>query len=140
MTERTELKPDWPWASNFSIAQGVKVGDEVFVSGQVALDRDGNVVGAGDMKAQTRQTFENIRTVLAEAGATMDDVVKILAFITDMSKYPDYAAVRAEAVSGQSSGQQQRRHARPRRSESAGRGRGSGANRQWRMSELRGAA
>ena len=100
MTERTELKPDWPWASNFSIAQGVKVGDEVFVSGQVALDRDGNVVGAGDMKAQTRQTFENIRTVLAEAGATMDDVVKILAFITDMSKYPDYAAVRAEVFQG----------------------------------------
>lgn len=100
MTERTELKPDWPWASNFSIAQGVKVGDEVFVSGQVALDRDGNVVGGDDMKAQTRQTFENIRTVLAEAGATMDDVVKILAFITDMSKYPDYAAARAEAFPG----------------------------------------
>lgn len=100
MTERVELKPDWPWARNFRIAQGVKIGDEIYVSGQVALDRDGNVVGEGDMKAQTRQTFENMREVLAEAGATMDDVVKILAFITDMSQYADYAVARAEAFPG----------------------------------------
>jgi enamine deaminase RidA (YjgF/YER057c/UK114 family) len=97
MAERIELKPDWPWAREFRIAQGVKVGDDVYVSGQVALDRDGNIVGGDDMKAQTKQVFANIQTVLAEAGATMDDVVKILAFITDMSKYADYAAARSEA-------------------------------------------
>lgn len=99
MAERIELKPDWPWAQEFRIAQGVKVGDDVYVSGQVALDRDGNIVGGDDMKAQTQQVFANIQTVLAEAGATMDDVVKILAFITDMSKYADYAAARSEAFS-----------------------------------------
>ncbi|MCZ6633376.1 MAG: RidA family protein [bacterium] len=97
MPERIELNPDWPWAKNYRIAQGVQVGDTVYVSGQVGFDKEGNIVGGDDMKAQAKQTFENIRAVLAEAGATMDDVVKILAFITDMSRYADYAAARAEA-------------------------------------------
>ena len=69
----------------------------MYVSGQVALDPDGNVVGGDDMAAQARLVFANIRTVLAVAGGTMDDVVKILAFITDMSKYAEYAKARAEA-------------------------------------------
>ena len=69
----------------------------MYVSGQVGFDQEGNIVGGDDMKAQAKQTFENIRAVLAEAGATMDDVVKILAFITDMSRYADYATARTEA-------------------------------------------
>lgn len=97
MADREELNPDWPWARDFRIAQGVRVGDTVYVSGQVGFDRDGNIVGGADMKAQATQTFENIKAVLAEAGATMDDVVKILAFITDMDRYADYAAARADA-------------------------------------------
>ena len=97
MVQRIELNPDWPWASKFRISQGVQIGEEVYVSGQVALDPDGNVVGGDDMAAQARQVFANIRTVLAEAGVTMDDVVKILAFITDMNKYAEYAKARAEA-------------------------------------------
>ena len=97
MPDRVELNPDWPWAKDYRIAQGVRVGDTVYVSGQVGFDREGNIVGGDDMKAQALQTFENIRAVLAEAGATMDDVVKILAFITDMDNYADYAAARAEA-------------------------------------------
>ena len=97
MPERIELNPDWPWAKEIRIAQGVQVGDTVYVSGQVGFDMEGNIVGGDDMKAQAQQVFENIRAVLAEAGATMDDVVKILAFLTDMSRYADYAAARAEA-------------------------------------------
>jgi enamine deaminase RidA (YjgF/YER057c/UK114 family) len=75
----------------------VQVGNRVYVSGQVAFDPRGNVVGRDNMGAQASQVFENIRAVLAEAGATMDDVVKITAFITDMGRYADYAAARAEA-------------------------------------------
>ena len=100
MTKRVQLTPDWPWAQNVGIAQGVRVGDRVYVSGQVAFDREGEIVGAGDMAAQARQTFENIRAVLAETGAAMDDVVKITAYITDMSRYGAYAAARAEAFVG----------------------------------------
>lgn len=97
MPDRVELNPNWPWAKDFRIAQGVKVGDTVYVSGQVGFDREGNIVGGDDMKAQSKQTFENVRQVLAEAGATMEDVVKILAFITDMDQYAAYAEARSEA-------------------------------------------
>ncbi len=97
MPERVRIKPDWPWASKHQISQGVRSGNMVYVSGQVAFDREGNVVGRDDMAAQARQVFENIRAILAEAGATMDDVLKITAFITDMSRYADYSAARSEA-------------------------------------------
>ena len=97
MPERIELNPDWPWASKFRIAQGVRIGNTIYVSGQVAFDPQGNVVGMNDMAAQSRQVFENIRAVLAEAGASMDDVVKITAYVTDINRYADYAAARSEA-------------------------------------------
>jgi len=97
MVERVELNPDWPWAQKFPISQGVRVGNTVYVSGQVAFAPDGSVVGRNDMTAQSRQVFENIRTILAEAGATMDDVVKITAFLTDARQYLEYSAARAEA-------------------------------------------
>ena len=97
MSERTQLNPDWPWARQYRIAQGVQVDGLVYTSGQVALDPEGNLVGKDDMGAQARQVFENIRAVLAEAGGSMDDVVKITSFITDMSQYADFAAARTEA-------------------------------------------
>ena len=97
---RKQITPDWPSAGRARIAQAVRAGDFVYTSGQVAYDRNGNVVGKGDMKAQARQTFANIRELLALAGASMDDVVKITAFVVDMSKYADYSAARAEAFPG----------------------------------------
>ena len=97
MPQRQQLSPNWPWAASHRIAQGVQVGDTVYTSGQIAMDPAGNLVGEGDLGAQARQVFANIRAILAEAGATMDDVVKITAFITDMSQYADYSAARAEA-------------------------------------------
>ena len=97
MSKRVQLIPDWPWAAKAGIAQGVQSGNRIYVSGQVAFDRNGKLVGEGDMTAQACQVFANIAAVLAEAGAGLDDVVKITAFITDMSQYGDYAAARSEA-------------------------------------------
>ena len=97
MVSRRRLHPrSWAYSQNASFAQGVEVGDTVYVAGQAALDEYGTVVGVGDMQAQTRQTFKNIAVVLAEAGLTMDDVVKITAYITDIGKYSEYTAVRKE--------------------------------------------
>ena len=101
MTQRKAYNPAWPWIENFRISQAVQVGDTIYVSGQGPLDPEGQLVGAGDMAAQSRQVFANIRAVLAEAGATMDDVVKITSFITDTSRYAEYAAARAEAFPNQ---------------------------------------
>ncbi len=90
------LDPGWPRAKAAGFAMGTQVGDTIYVAGQIAQDPDGKLVGAGDMKAQARQVFANIEAVLAVAGATMKDVVKITTYVTDMSKYADYSAVRAE--------------------------------------------
>jgi reactive intermediate/imine deaminase len=81
-------------------SQAVKVGPMIFVSGQLARDRDGQVVGRGDMAAQTRQVIANIAAILAEAGAELRHVVKLTAFMTDMSRAPEAWAVRSEAFSG----------------------------------------
>ena len=97
MGDRAEINPGWPWAKNFRISQAVQVGTTIYVSGQIAFDPDGNVVGGNDMKAQSKQVFDNIQAVLAEAGASMDDVVKITAFLTDLSRYGEYSEARAEA-------------------------------------------
>lgn len=66
----------------------------VAVSGQLALDDDGKLVGAGDAAAQARQVFENLRRCLAAAGATFDDVVKLTFFVTDMAHMPAIRAAR----------------------------------------------
>ncbi|WP_398980653.1 RidA family protein [Streptomyces sp. I05A-00742] len=70
----------------------------VAISGQVALDADGQVVGAGDIGAQTRQVFENLRRCLVAAGATFDDVVKLTYFLTDVAHLPVIRGVRDEFV------------------------------------------
>ena len=58
-----------------------KPGKMVFISGQVAMDAQGHLVGKGDLRAQTKQVFENLKTALAAAGATFDDVVKITWYV-----------------------------------------------------------
>ncbi len=67
----------------------------VYISGQIALDKDGTVVGAGDMKAQAEQVFKNLQAALETAGATFSDVVKMNTYITDMDKAPVVREVRA---------------------------------------------
>ena len=67
----------------------------IYIAGQIAFDKDGNVVGAGDMKAQAEQVFKNLQAALTSAGAKFSDVVKMNTFITDMDKAPAVREVRA---------------------------------------------
>ncbi len=78
--------------SGFSPAARIK--NAVFVSGQVPVDSSGNLVGEGDCRIQAEQCFVNIESALRSAGASMDDVTKITAFIVRSDDYPDYARVR----------------------------------------------
>ncbi len=96
MSKKIVLDPGWPRAKKAGFAQATQAGDTIYVAGQVAQDPDGKLVGPGDMAAQARQVFANIKAILAVAGATMDDVMKITAYVTDMGKYGDYNKVRAE--------------------------------------------
>jgi 2-iminobutanoate/2-iminopropanoate deaminase len=74
-----------PWEKEYGYAQALKVGDTVYVSGQVSHDDNGNIVGLGNMEAQMRQAYANIRKVLAQYGATMDNIVDEILFVTDMN-------------------------------------------------------
>lgn len=64
----------------FQVNHAVKVGNTIYVSGQVAWDKDGNVIGEGNLEAQSVQALENLKSILAEAGATLNDVVKLNVF------------------------------------------------------------
>ena len=74
----------------------VMPGKLVVVCGQIPTDVDGNLVGGGDIKAQTRQVIENIRHVLNEAGATLADVFKINLYLADITQIGQVLEVRRE--------------------------------------------
>jgi 2-iminobutanoate/2-iminopropanoate deaminase len=74
-----------PWEKEYGYSQAVKVGDTIYVSGQVSHDDRGSIVGSGDMEAQMREAYSNIRKVLAQYGATMDNIVDETLFVTDMN-------------------------------------------------------
>jgi len=73
----------------------------IFMSGQVALDGEGNVVGKGDVERQLRQVYANLRAALASAGATFDDVIKLNTYMVDIAGGIDaYRKVRSEFLGG----------------------------------------
>jgi 2-iminobutanoate/2-iminopropanoate deaminase len=74
----------------------VRAGDLLFVSGVVPVDGDGRVVGGDDVVEQARQVFRNMREVLAAAGASFADVVKVTVFLTDVDDRPLVNPVRQE--------------------------------------------
>lgn len=86
MTINKETKSlGMPWEKEYGYVQAVKVGDTIYVSGQVSHDDRGNIVGLGDMEAQMRQAYANIQKVLAQYGATMENIVDETLFVTDMN-------------------------------------------------------
>jgi len=90
------IDPGWQWDDKIPLAQAVKVGEVLYISGQIALDPSGALVGADDMKAQSQRVFGNIEAILRMAGGTLENVVKITAYLTDMSRYGEYNEVRGK--------------------------------------------
>jgi enamine deaminase RidA (YjgF/YER057c/UK114 family) len=72
----------------------IKCGSQVFISGQIALDVQGKLVGRGDAKAQTTRIFENIEIGLKAAGASLADLVKLTIYATDRAYLQDIREVR----------------------------------------------
>ncbi len=75
-------------------SQVVKAGQTVYLSGQTATDSQGNLVGKGDIEAQTVQVCENLKAALTAVGATFDNLVKVTVYITDIEHMPKMAEVR----------------------------------------------
>jgi enamine deaminase RidA (YjgF/YER057c/UK114 family) len=100
--ERTQVNP-WSWQDQFGFSQGWRIDDGrsvIFVSGQGSLSAEGEVLGAGDFEAQTRQTFENLRTVLEAAGASLQSIVKLTVFLIDVANVFDFTRIKGEFIQG----------------------------------------
>jgi 3-hydroxyisobutyrate dehydrogenase len=82
-------------------SHAVRAGDLLFVSGQAALDDGGNVVGEGDIDVQSEFVFDCLERILANQGATFDDVVSIRTYLTDMTMLPRYGGVRSRRITGE---------------------------------------
>lgn len=90
--ERIRIDPD-PYEP-FRLAQGYRVGDLLFISGQAAIDQSGQIVGVGDFEAQAKQTFENLDRVLRAGGSSLRNVVKVTIFLTDMTNFDAIVKLR----------------------------------------------
>ena len=83
-----------PAYSHVAVASGART---IYIAGQVAMDAEGKLVGAGDLGAQTEQVMRNLATALAAAGASFADVVKITTYVVDYK--PEHRPIIAKARS-----------------------------------------
>ncbi len=88
----TVAAPAGQYSHAISVPTGA--GRLLFISGQVALDPSGTLIGPDDMQAQTEQVFRNIGAILEANGAAFADIVKTTIFVTDMARRADVAEVR----------------------------------------------
>ena len=88
----------WPeMEREYGFSQAYRVGDMLWIAGTVAFDDKGEIVGKGDIGAQARQAYANIRRTLAHFGATMQNVVEETIYLLDMDRVDAVIAARHEA-------------------------------------------
>lgn len=78
----------------FALSQAIAVGDWIFVSGQAALDGQGNIVGEGNFQLQAETAFNNLQAVLQAADSGLQDVVNVTIFMTDMQYFGEVVELR----------------------------------------------
>jgi reactive intermediate/imine deaminase len=86
MTKQIISTPDAPSAIG-PYSQAVRVGNTIWVSGQIPLDPATKELVEGDIEVQTRRVFENLKIIVLAANATLDDVVKVNIFLTDLTHF-----------------------------------------------------
>ena len=100
-TTKLPKSMDMPWEEQYGYSQAVQVGDTIYISGQVSHDDEGKVVGEGDMEVQMRTAYGNVAKMLAQCGATMENIVDEILFVTDMdAAFEARAKMKQEFFSG----------------------------------------
>ena len=93
---RTNYPSGASWEDQVGYSRAVKMGNHIEVSGTVASDENGNVVGKNDPYTQTKYILQKIEKALVNAGASLEDVVRTRMFVTDISRFDDYGKAHGE--------------------------------------------
>ena len=94
---RSNLQSGAPWETKVGYSRAVRVGRFIAVSGSAAIDENGELVGEGDMYAQTKRCIEVIATALERGGASLSDVVRTRIFVTDIERWEEAGRAHQEA-------------------------------------------
>lgn len=96
MYERKNISSGAKWEASVGYSRAVKVGPFIYVSGTTSVGENGEIVGDGDVYAQTKRVFEIIEKALTEAGATLANVVRTRMFITDIEQWEQAGKAHGE--------------------------------------------
>ncbi len=91
--EIRELKNGHP---TIGYSHATTAGNTLYIAGQIAKDKDGNLVGIGDIEIQARQVFTNLKNILKEAGGDLHNIVKMTTFLTHYNSIEGYRKIREE--------------------------------------------
>ena len=94
---RSRVQSGAPWESKVGYSRALRAGHFVAVSGTAPVDANGELVGAGDMYAQTRQCIDIIAAALDRAGGGLADVVRTRMFVTDIERWDEAGRAHQEA-------------------------------------------
>lgn len=99
MTHRTNISSGAIWEDKVGYCRAVKVGNHIEVSGTVASDEAGNIVGSNNAYEQTKYILQKIEKALQQAGASLQNVVRTRMFVTDISRFDEYGKAHGEVFS-----------------------------------------